>query len=41
MKRALKLFLGAAGLLVYELLLDGSGIGMKERWEKMKVWAKR
>ena len=27
MKRALKIILGAAGLLAYELLLDGSGVG--------------
>ena len=39
MKRALKFF-DSAVLLVYKLLLDGSGVGMKERWEKMKAWAK-
>lgn len=41
MKRALKVFLGAAGLLAYELLLDGSGVGMKARWVKVKAWAGR
>lgn len=40
MKKALKLVFGAAALIVFELLMDGSGVGMKERWEKMKAWAK-
>ena len=40
MKKTLKLMLGAVALLVFELLMDGSGVGMKERWEKMKAWAK-
>lgn len=39
MKRALKIILGAAGLLAYELLLDGSSVGMKARWAKVKAWA--
>lgn len=39
MKRALKNVLGVAGLLAYELLLDGSGVGMKARWAKVKAWA--
>lgn len=41
MKRALKIILGAAGLLAYELLLDRSGVGMKARWAKFKAWAGR
>lgn len=24
---------------LYELLLDGSGVGMKERWNKLKGWS--
>lgn len=40
MKRALKPMPGAAALPGFELLMDGSGVGMKERWEKMKAWAK-
>ena len=40
MKKTLKLMLGAVALLGFELLIDGSGVGMKERWEKMKAWAK-
>ena len=40
MKKTSELMLGAVALLVFELLMDGSGVGMKERWEKMKAWAK-
>jgi len=36
-----KLCVAALVLLAYELICDGSGIGIKERWEKMKVWAER
>ena len=38
-KRATKLLFGVALLVLYELLLDGSGIGMKERWNRLKGWA--
>lgn len=41
MKRVWKLLLGAVALLMYELLLDGSGVGMKQRWAKIEKWAKR
>ena len=39
MKRALKRLLGCIGLIAYELLLDGSGVGIKQRWEKIRAWA--
>lgn len=38
-KRAMRLLAGAALLALYELLLDGSGVGMKERWNKLKGWS--
>ena len=38
-KQAIKLLLGVTLLALYELLLDGSGVGMKERWNKLKGWA--
>lgn len=41
MKRALKCLVGAAALLAYELLLDGSGIGIKQRWAQIKKWAQQ
>lgn len=41
MKRTLKLLLGTIALIAYELLLDGSGIGIKQRWYKTKKWAQR
>ena len=41
LKRAIKLLIGSAALALYELLLDGSGVGMKERWSKLKVWANK
>ena len=40
-KRAIKLFIGITILVLYELLLDGSGVGMKERWNKPKGWSDR
>ena len=40
-KQVIKLLLGVTLLALYELLLDGSGVGMKERWNKLKGWAKR
>lgn len=41
MKRALKLLLGAVVLIAYELLLDGSGIGIKQRWAQIKKRAQQ
>ena len=41
MKAALKLLLGFIALTAYELFLDGSGIGMKQRWSKLKEWSKK
>ena len=38
-KRTFRLFAGAVLLTLYELFPDGSGIGMKERWNKLKGWA--
>ena len=40
-KRTIRLLIGVALLALYELLLDGSGVGMKERWNKMKGWSER
>ena len=40
-KRAIKLLIGITILVLYELLLDGSGVGMKERWNKLKGWSDR
>ena len=37
-KRAMRLLAGAVLLALYELL-DGSGVGMKERWNKLKGWS--
>ena len=41
MKRASRLLLGVALLALYELLLDGSGVGIKERWNKLKGWSEK
>lgn len=38
-KRAVRLLTGSVLLALYELLLDGSGIGMKERWNNLKGWS--
>lgn len=38
-KRTIKLFIGIVLLTLYELFLDGSGVGMKERLNKLKGWA--
>lgn len=37
LKSFLKFFIGIDILTLYELFLDGSGIGMKERWNKLKA----
>ena len=41
MKKALKFLLGCIALIAYELFLDGSGIGMKQRWSKLKKWSQK
>lgn len=41
MKKALKFLLGLIALMAYELFLDGSGIGMKRRWNRLKAWAQK
>ena len=38
MKKSLKFLLGSIALIAYELFLDGSGIGMKQHWNKLKEW---
>lgn len=38
-KRAIKLLIGIALLALYELFLDGSGVGIKERWNRLKGWS--
>ena len=40
-KRAIRRLPGAALLALYELFLDGSGVGMKERWSRLKDWSER
>ena len=40
-KRAIRLLTAVLLLALYELLLDGSGVGMRERWSKLKGWAER
>ena len=35
-KRVIRLLIGVVLLALYELLLDGSGVAMKERWNKLK-----
>ena len=39
LKRAVRLLTGMVLLALYELLLDGSGVGMKERWNKLNEWS--
>ena len=39
--KALKFLLGFIALIAYELFLDGSGIGMKQRWSKLKEWSQK
>ena len=40
-KRMIRLLIGVVLLALYELLLDGSGVGMKKRWNRLKDWAER
>lgn len=39
MKKVLKLLLGTIVLIAYEFMIDGSGVGIKQRWSKIKKWA--
>ena len=41
MKKAWKFLLGFIALAAYELFLDGSGVGMKRRWSRLREWAQR
>lgn len=41
MKKTLKFLLGFIALIAYELFLDGSRIGMKQRWSKLKEWSQK
>lgn len=41
MKKTLKILLGFIALIAYELFLDESGIGMKQRWSKLKEWSQK
>ena len=41
MIKALKFKLGFIAMIAYELFLDGSGIGMKQRWSKLKEWSQK
>ena len=41
MKWFLRIFLGIVLLCAYELFLDGSGVGMKQRWNRLKAWAEK
>ena len=41
MKKAWKFLIGFIALIAYELFLDGSGIGMKQRWSKLKAWSQK
>ena len=38
-KRAIRLLFGIVLLALYGLLLGGSGVGMRERWNRLKGWA--
>ena len=38
-KRMPRILIGIALLALYELFLDGSGVGMKERWNKLRRWS--
>lgn len=40
-KRVIRLLTGVVLLVLYELLLDGSGVGMKERWKKLQMKAEK
>lgn len=40
MKWTVRFLIGIIFLAAYELLLDGSGVGMKQRWNKLKDWAR-
>lgn len=35
-KRAIKLLVGTVLLALYELFWDGAGVGMRERWKRLK-----
>ena len=39
-KQAVKLLPGTALLALYALL-DGSGVGMRKRWNRLKGWSER
>ena len=41
MIKASKSLLGFIALIAYELFLDGSGVGMKQRWSKLKEWSQK
>lgn len=41
MIKASKFLLGFITLIAYELFLDGSGIGMKQRRSKLKEWSQK
>lgn len=38
---ALRLALGSLLLAAYELLLDGSGVGLRQRLSRLTRWAKK
>ena len=40
-KWVIRLLIGVKLLALYELLLDGSGVGMRARWNKLKGWSER
>lgn len=40
-KRAIRLLISVVLLALYGLLPDGFGVGMKERWNKLKGWANK
>ena len=40
-KWVIRLLIGVTLLALYALLLDGSGVGMKERRKKLKSWSER
>ena len=41
MKQAVKPLSGIVLPALYELLLDGSGVGTRQRWHKLKGWASK
>ena len=40
-KWVIRLLISVTLLALYELLLDGSGVEMKERWNRLKGWEER